>query len=61
MIDRQRSKPRRSLPLAPSAFERLVTLNRKAIKDVPNLFVSAKTASAIPVTHAALRDALSRE
>jgi hypothetical protein len=58
MINRQRSKPRRSLSLAPSAFERLVTLNRKAVKDVPDLFVSAKTASAIPVTHAALRDAL---
>jgi hypothetical protein len=56
--DRHHSKPRPRSPLSPSAFEFLPNFNRKPVKGVSELFVSAKSASAIPVGHPSLRDAL---
>jgi hypothetical protein len=56
-----RSKPHRhELPQHPSAeFEFFPTSKRKAIQSrSPNLFVSAKAATAIPTRHPALQDAL---
>jgi hypothetical protein len=56
-----RSKPQRhELPQHPSAeFEFFPTSKRKAIQSrSPNLFVSSKTATAIPTRHPALQDAL---
>jgi hypothetical protein len=57
---RDRSKPHgHELPLLPSEFESIPTSSRRAVQSrTPDLFVSRKTATAIPVRHPALRDAL---
>jgi hypothetical protein len=55
MADGQNAKPRTRSPLSPSAFEFLPTFHREGVS---KLFVSAKTAGAIPVLSPAIGDAL---
>ncbi len=55
MADAQNAKPRTRSPLSPPAFGFLPTFHRKGAS---KLFVSAKTAGAIPVLSPAIGDAL---